>query len=236
MALLTLAEKRPSEISKRLGLTRSETSRHLSRLQSAGLLRKSVNGYNATMLGMLAIQQLKSLEFIINQREYFEEHLWELLPKSLLYRISVLEEAKFLAGITYTLSTLEKMIASSQQYFNVAVHEMPHPLIPPTLARLAEGVRMKFILTRNSLNQVNEFFEQNPRYDAGLLRRATIKIVDSVFACAGFNEKQAATGLINRANPRDHFLSHYIGTSDSFMEWCREVFNLHEARAKLLAV
>jgi predicted transcriptional regulator len=229
---LALGEKRPSEISTKLGLSRPETSRHLSRLEKAGLIEKSANGYKATMLGELAIQELGSMEFIIKQKDYFRGYMWEILPKSLLYRISVLQEAQFLTGVTNALRTLEKMISSSQQYFHVVVHEMPQPLIPPTLDGLAKGVRMKFILTQNSLNQVLDFFKENPQYDSSLLKRATVKIVDSLFACSGINESTATTGLINRADPHDHFATHYIGTSEDFRDWCREVFNMHEARAK----
>lgn len=231
---LTLGEKRPNEISSKFGLSRPETSRHLSRLERVGLVEKSANGYKATMLGELAIKELESMEFIIKQQDYFKGYMWEILPKSLLYRVSVLEEAQFLTGVTRALKTLEKMIGSSQQYFNVVVHEMPYPLIPPTLDRLAKGVRMKFILTQNSLNQVLDFFKENPQYDSNLLKRATVRIVDSLFACAGINETTATTGLINRIDPHDHFATHYIGTSEDFREWCREVFNLHDARSKAL--
>ncbi len=111
--LLSLGEKRPSDIASKLGLSRSEISRHLARLERAGLIEKSAKGYRASMMGQLAMQHCRALTFVIGQEDYFVNHMWEALPRSLLYRISALEDAEFLKGVTYTLRTLEKMISSS---------------------------------------------------------------------------------------------------------------------------
>ncbi len=206
----------------------------MSRLEKAGLIERSALGYKASLVGKLVVEHCSGIEFLVSQREYFQGHVWEILPKSLLYRIHALQEAQFLVGVTYTLRTLEKMIASSKQYFSVATGEMPHSLLPPAVEGLAIGRSMKFVLTQNSLNQVKEFFKENPKYDANLLKRAEVKMVDSVFCCAGLNETTAATGLINRVDPHEHFSTHFIGTSEGFRSWCEEAFETQEARAKPL--
>ncbi len=234
MRLLALREMRPSEVASRLGLSRSDVSRHFARLQRVGLIQKSANGFRATMYGELALEHCKAMDFILRNREYFESHMWEALPKTLLYKIHVLEEAQLYEGVTYTLNTVEKAIRAAQDYLYVVLGEMPHVLIPSTLDRLAKGLPVRFILTQKAVNQVKEFFAQNPQFDPNLLKRAKIKIVDSLFACTAMNETTAGTNLINRARPYEHFSTHFIGASPSFRTWCREVFDLHEANSRAL--
>lgn len=234
MRLLTLGEMRASEIASKLGLSRSDISRHLTRLQKVGLIEKSPNGFRATMSGEVAIEQCKAIDFMLRNREYFETHKWEALPKTLLYRIHALEDAQLFEGVTFTLNTVEKAISAAQEYLDVVLSEMPHSLIPAALDRLAKGVPARFVLTENAINHVKEFFAQNPQYDANLLKRAKIRVVDSLFACTAMNETTAGTNLINRAKPYEHFSTHFIGTSPSFRAWCKEVFDLHEVKSKSL--
>jgi predicted transcriptional regulator len=232
--LLTLGEMRVSEIASKLGLSRSDISRHLARLQKVGLIEKSPNGFKATVYGQLALEQCKAIDFLLRNHEYFETHMWEVVPKTLLYRINALEEGQLYEGVAHTLRTVEKAISAANEYLDVVLSEVPRPLIPPVLDRLAKGVPARFVLTQNAVDHVKDFFGENPQYDLNLLKRAKIKVVDSLFACTAINEMIAGTNLINRAKPHEHFSTHFIGTSPSFRAWCREVFDLHDARSKVI--
>lgn len=234
VTLLASGEKRPSEIASRLRLTRSDTSRHLARLSKTGLAEKSVNGYALTMLGQVVIRYGNSIEFFLKNRDYFRAHMWEILPESLLSRIYALHEATLHEGVTHTLKMVDDAIKSSREYLVVVLSEVPFFLVPSVLGRLTENVPVKLALTQKAIDDVMQFFKENPQYNPDLLKRASIRVIDSCFACTAINEKVAGTNLINREKPHDHFSSHFIGESRSFREWCKDVYELHEAKSKPL--
>ncbi len=230
--LLASGEKRPSEIASKLRLTRSDTSRHLSRLSKGGLAEKSVNGYALTILGHVVIRYANSIEFFLKNQDYFRAHMWEILPESLLSRIYALNEAKLHDGVTQTLKMVDDAIKSSREYLLVVLSEVPFYLVPSVLGRLTENVPVKLALTKEAIDHVTQFFKENPQYNPELLKRATIRVIDSCFACTAINEKVAGTNLINREKPHDHFSSHFIGESPGFREWCKDVYELHEEKSK----
>ncbi len=229
---LASGEKRPSEIASKLRLTRSDTSRHLARLCKAGLAEKSVNGYASTMVGHVVVRYSSSLEFFLKNHDYFKTHMWEILPESLLSRIYALREAILHEGVTHTLKMVDDAIKSSREYLLVVLSEVPFYLVPSVLGRLTENVAVKLALTPMAIEHVTQFFKENPQYNPDLLKKATIRVIDSCFACTAINEKVAGTNLINREKPHEHFSSHFIGESPTFREWCKDVYELHEARAR----
>jgi predicted transcriptional regulator len=158
--------------------------------------------------------------------------MWEILPENLLSRIYALNEAKLHEGVTHTLKMVDDAIKSSREYLLVVLSEVPFDLVPSVLGRLSENVPVKLALTQEAIDHVTQFFKENPQYNPDLLKRASIRVIDSCFACTAINEKVAGTNLINRQKPHEHFSSHFIGDSPSFREWCKDVYGLHEAKSK----
>ena len=74
-----------TSLSRELGLTTQETSRHLSRLTEVGLTEKDPDGpYRLTPFGVLTLNQIQGLEFTSAHKDYFREHEVDGLPQSFL--------------------------------------------------------------------------------------------------------------------------------------------------------
>ena len=70
-------------LSKALGLTTQESSRHVSRLGEVGLTQKDVDGFHhISPYGKLILKQLPGLAFTSQHRDYFTTHSLEHLPQS----------------------------------------------------------------------------------------------------------------------------------------------------------
>lgn len=68
-------------LSKELGVTTQEASRHLSRLGDIGLTEKDSEGlHHITPYGELTLSQIRDLRFTSKHREYFSTHDLSRLP------------------------------------------------------------------------------------------------------------------------------------------------------------
>ena len=60
-----------TRLSKKTGLSLTETSRHLSRISEVGLSEKDVNGlYHINNFGKTLLTQLKGADFVTQHKEY----------------------------------------------------------------------------------------------------------------------------------------------------------------------
>ena len=104
---LSLIEKerlKLTHISERLNLSVQETSRHLSRLRDAKLIGRNVDGfYHLTPFGLAILHLLPSYNFILRNRDYFQDHDPSCLPPEFIERIGELEEYKPGEGVMQVL-------------------------------------------------------------------------------------------------------------------------------------
>ena len=85
--LAAIAEKplKHAQIARRLDMTGSETTRHLNRLLSAGLVTRNSGGeYEATNLAHLINAGLPFFRFMTTNREFLVSHDLSVLPQEFI--------------------------------------------------------------------------------------------------------------------------------------------------------
>jgi len=117
--LLQLADEpmNVTRISKRLGFSLTETSRHLSRIGEVGLTRKDSDGlYHINNFGTVLLAQLKGVEFITTYRDYFTSHSLTGIPEGLLARIGELSDSYLVDNVMASFHKVERLIEKAEEY------------------------------------------------------------------------------------------------------------------------
>jgi predicted transcriptional regulator len=111
--LLELAERssKLNDLSEKFTVSKSEISRHLSRLIEVHFVTKDLitNQYTLTTLAENYISLFSPIEFLFKQKDFFTNHKLEL-PDFLSRKIDSLRKAELIQGSGYTLTKIQQML------------------------------------------------------------------------------------------------------------------------------
>lgn len=108
-----IAEKplRHALIARQLDMTDSETTRHLNRLASVGLVNRNSEGeYEPTSQARLLSAGLPFFLFLTTNREFLRTHDLLVLPTEFLERLGALNEGTFTTGTYKVVATQERAL------------------------------------------------------------------------------------------------------------------------------
>ena len=182
-----------THISERLNLSMQETSRHLSRLRDAKLIRKDVDGfYYLTPFGRIALQLLSGYNFILKNRDYFQDHDPSCLPPEFIKRIGELEEYEPGKGVMQVLHLAVVVMEEAKEYVWILTDQVMTPTIPMIREGYARSIRFRVLLpeqlTLPSGFQLPKPAPTNP---------IEIRRLNEVKVCIMMNEKRAGLCLPN---------------------------------------
>jgi len=139
-----------TQISKSLGLSLPEASRHVSRLSEVGLTRKDSEGlYHLTPYGSLVLRQLREMEFTTRHREYFTNHSMEGIPPEFVKRIGDLSESTFTDNILEFFRQIENVIKQAEEYVWLLVDQFPMNHISLIVEAIERGVQFRILEPRS---------------------------------------------------------------------------------------
>jgi predicted transcriptional regulator len=117
MRVLTEEKTSFSGLSRRLGITTQEVSRHFNRLVEAGLATRDTDGHPClTPYGLLALRQLESVRFTTGNRGYFESHDASGLSNRFLNRFGELRGMVYTDDIMVAIHNSVRIIQEAQEY------------------------------------------------------------------------------------------------------------------------
>ncbi len=135
-----------TQISKKLGLSLPETSRHVSRLVEVGLTWKKPDGlYRLTHFGELVLRQVRELEFTTRHREYFTNHTTAGLPPEFEKRIGDLADSTYMHNAINFLHGVENLIRDAKEYIWFQGDEYIMGAMPYINEALERNVAFKII-------------------------------------------------------------------------------------------
>ena len=202
-----------SHIAQELEITVTETSRHLQRLQEAGLLGRDGDGhYYLTNYGEASLQLLGGLGVLSGNRGYVLNHDLSVLPKEFLQRIGALEEARFVVDTLTGLRLTEMMYQEAEEYIWVMSEQILVSALPIIQKRVDTGVEFRFIAPENIVPPPG--FEPT---------RGTLEmILPEVSIRLAVTDKEALICLPYIHGALDY--SPIIGTNEGFRQWCKDLF------------
>ena len=139
-----------SGLSRELGLTTQESSRHLSRLGGVDLIRKDADGlHHLTVYGWLILRQLQGVGFTSKHRNYFTSHTLDRLPPEFVCRLGELADCNHLDDAMVALYSIEKVVREAEEYVWSINFPIPVSVFPLLREAFERGVRCRLIAPKD---------------------------------------------------------------------------------------
>lgn len=143
---LSEASEKLTEIAEHIDTTHQQCLRHLKRLSEMGLVDKNTDGsYMITSYGELVLKLTPGLEFITNNKEYFNAHTLSKIPTEFIYRLSELRESTQLHNVMVALSEIESLVKNSMETISVIINKRTHSIRPYIAEAVRRGVQVNSI-------------------------------------------------------------------------------------------
>ena len=235
--LIEHEEMNVTQIARKLGLSLTETSRHLSRIADVGLAHKNVDGlYGLSSFGRLFLFQVQGAEFISKHRDYFNAHTLESLPRELVNRMAELDGSSYVDDVMLAFFNVERMMKEAEEYFwNIADQYIMSTL--PLIHRIAdEKVRARSIDPRGYVLPA-EMKERVPAVDREAAQRAAaeglieMKVLDRIDVFLWMSEKEVAALAFPTLDGRFDYLG-FTSRDERVLNWCRDLFLYYWERAE----
>ncbi|MGW8288838.1 MAG: helix-turn-helix transcriptional regulator [Candidatus Bathyarchaeia archaeon] len=233
LALLKETPLKLSHVSKKLDFTVQETSRNITRLSEAKIIRKDVDGeFHLTPYGTEALNLLSGFKFLFKNREYLTTHVLTYLPVRFRASIGVLECCKFVNDVMITFHNVENMIAKAQKYVWIITNQVLASTIPYLMQAVERGTEFRLLMPKDYLpsKDIRELVS-NPAFRkasrAKKLESRFLERVD-VFICLSENEV-GALSFPNLEGKLD-----YIGfksNTESVVNWSKALYSYHWEKA-----
>ncbi len=227
-----------TNLSKTLDLTIQESSRHISRLQEAGLTQKDIEGlHSLTPYGKVVLTQLQGLEFTSQHKNYFTSHSLEHLPVEFIYRIGELTNSTHIDGISVSVYRVEKIIREAEEHILAVTDEYLLNAALLMQEAIERGVKVKNIEARDwvpSTQIADEFYavvgQESGEHarTSGLLEERVLERLDIYLY---MSEKEVAAIAFPLPDGRFDYLG-FAATDKRSHKWCRDLFQYYWDRAR----
>lgn len=228
--LLKLLDKKSkvSIIAKELDATVPEVYRNFDRLVKANLIVKDVDGdYSITTYGKTICGQIPTLEFLSQNRKYFQNHDFGDLPQKFIQRIGALEKGKHIKGFVKVLEQWKSIYKNSDTYIHNILFEVPYEsdLLETLVKKVNKGVKVNSIFSESAIipkdrKQTLEKFGFKKLIEQGSIER---KMRENVQITVILNEKDACVTFPKSDGEIDMSEMFYSDDND-FHEWCLDYF------------
>ena len=179
-------------ISKDLGLTTQEASRHLTRLGEMGLTVKGPSGNHAlTPYGELSLAQLRGFNFTCSHSTYFAAHDVARLPAQFVARLGGLDRCTYVDDVMVIFHRIEKAIREAEEYVWRLTDRYIITAIPVWEDAIRRGVEFRLLEPRDIV--IPPEFNQGPVLAAAQVSgQFRNNVTDRVDVFMALTEKEVA--------------------------------------------
>ena len=224
-------------LSRALGLTTQETSRHLHRLVEVGfVVRDQMGLFNLTSYGWLFIKQISGMMFIAKHKDYFSSHTHESLPPEFLARLGDLQGSNYMGEPTVSIYSIEGMVRRAEEYVWSINFPIPMSVFPLLRHAFDRGVSLRLMAPRDY--EVHHLIKGAlSREDRDAILRAEVtglmeeRFLERMSILLWISEREAA--LIALPKPDGNFdLLGFSSEGDISRKWCRDLFQYYWERGE----
>jgi len=226
-----------TNLSRELGITTQEASRHVSRLADVGLTERDADGlHGLTPYGELVLRQIQGLNFTSQHVDYFKSHSLAGLPAEFVHRLSELAGSVYVDDVMVMVHNVEKLLKEVEEYIlniNTPYISSTFPLVGEAFGR---GVEAKFIHSRELVppDIMVEEHKQAVGKSAELARVSgdyLEKVMEGIDLVLYMSEKEVAILAFPLKNGRFDFFG-FSATDESSLKWCRDLFMYYWERGE----
>ena len=240
LRILGSLQVRPNTVtglSRELGLTNQECSRHLSRLAEAKLTKRSPEGdYSITPYGSLSLELQGSQGFVAEHLDYFNTHSLGGVPSGLLMRFYELSGGELVDDIMVVFHNIESMLKEADDHIWSIANQYIASTIPLAREAFKRGVTNKAIDLKG-YQPPPELRETVTPEDAETWNKAQasgnleMRMLDKVDVFLWMSEKEVAVVSCPTLKGRFDYKG-FTSKDERAIRWCEELFLHHWERGE----
>jgi predicted transcriptional regulator len=221
-----------THVSNKLGLTSSESFRHLSRLSESKLIVKDVEGFfRLTPVGEQALRWIPGYRFISDNSDYFQPHTLSNLPYDLLLRLGELSGCMFSDDALVSVSNIEAVIREADEYIHTIHDQFLLSVYPLASEAIKRGVQIKTIdpeVYSPSLQIRGEVKEEDKKTLSQALEKGCLipKKIEQFDVFLWMSEKEAAILSFPTFDGKFDYLG-FTSKEDRALKWCNDLFEYY---------
>jgi len=222
-----------TNLSRKLGISTQEASRHISRLSEVGLTTKDPDGvHRMTPFGELTMRQLQGFMFTSRHGGYFKDHSLESLPSEYVCRIGELAESSLADDVMVVFHNVERMFQEAEEYIYRLTDRYFMMALPHLEEATERGVELRLLQSR-----VFEFPPDWPGEgvilkDARLKGMFKLRSSDTADVFMAMSEKEVAALAFPSADGRFDYTG-FNSKDEKTHKWCLDLFRYYWDAARI---
>ena len=210
---------RPSRLSSKLSITVQETSRQLSRLQTAGLVERDSRGlYRLTGFGRVVLQLVPPFDFLVQRKKYLLSHDLSFIPPEFVERIGELVQNEYVETVGRVLDHFEQVLSEARQYVWLMADQVL--MLDAVTEKLLDGGPVSWRIIIPAAVAKKEDYRLPPNDFKG---RVELGLLGDVKLGMSLNEKTAGVTFPDK-DGRVDFDSGLRSSDPRFHRWCEDLF------------
>lgn len=221
-----------TKLSKRIGITNQECSRHLSRLIEAKLVKKTPNSqYQTSQYGELVLRTKRGQSFIFKHRDYFNSHSLRSVPESFVNRIGELSESQYIGDVMVVFQNIDRMFRKAEEFAYRITDQYLLLAVPSSLAATKAGLKFK-IITNNNIDYPQEFEKTTAPFQKLMQQGYFIpKELERVDVFLAMSENEVAALSFPDTSGKYDYLG-FTSKGNSTLKWCKDLFEYYWDKAE----
>jgi predicted transcriptional regulator len=226
-------KRRSSQLTAKLSATRQETSKHLMRLRNAKLIEKDSDGFfSLTALGKIVLNLLPSINFLMQNREYFLSHDISSLPQQFIERLGELQEGEYAEKAGSILTHIQQVVQDAEKYIWLMAD---HPLggeghVTESGKLESSTVTWRIIIPADSSSIDWKKLRASVGTHKGRIEYHLIEDRNDIKAGIALNENIAGLTFPDITGKLD-FNSGFRSNDPIFLQWCQDLFEHHWSKS-----
>jgi len=217
--------QRMSTLTKAIGASFPECSRHLARLSGAGLVRKGPGGnYELTEAGKLVMKLLPGIEFVLEHQGFFTSHDLSFLPDGFTERIGALATGEYVGHISLVLDHIKTVVSEARDHVWL-ISDRLFPQWPGIGSWWSSDEILVRVVSAQTVDPrvVSEYRSKLARCEIGTLKDVSVAMA--------INESVAGVVFPTLEGVID-FGAGFAGKDPVFRAWCNDLFEYYWSKAK----
>jgi predicted transcriptional regulator len=221
-----------TNLSKQLGVTNQECSRHLSRLIEEKIVEKTPDGlHRISPYGELIVRTSRAQSFVVEHRDYFNTHTLSALPEEFVARIGELSRSEYVDDVMVVFQNIERMFREAEERtMRITDHYLALG-VPASLSASERGVRFR-IITPVDIEYPQDFEERTAPFRRLMQEGSfTPREAERADVFLAMSEREVAALSFPNRDGRFDYLG-FTSKGSAALRWCEDLFEHYWERAR----
>lgn len=217
-----------SKLAKLLEATNPEVHRNVGRLSKNGLILKNPDGnYELTTFGKAILVQIPSINFISENKDFFNLHSLNNIDSKFIQRIGALQNKKRIKGFVKVLEKWQKIQGNADKFIYNILSEVPYSaeIVDVISKKLENNILIRSIFSETAIIPENrkKVFEERgfQKYvtNGNLERKISKNIVLGLL----ITDKEGGV-FFQRTDGELDLSEMFVSVDFEFRKWCLDYF------------